>query len=425
MKIDLTDLSPVRKRMSVEVDVEDVERETRVVLQSYRKKARIPGFRPGKAPMSVVRSHFTKELEEDVRERVVSSSFLKATREKGLEPIGDPALEDVLHEQGQPLTFNTVFEVLPEIEPKGYDDVSVTQAAVKVEDEEIDKALEELRQARVQLVAEQDREAEKGDVVYADVVGTPEEGESIRSERLPIEIGAENNLDQFNEKLSGTRVGDTVEFSVDYPKDYGSENLAGKRVDYRLQVQEVKRPVLPDLDDEFAKDLGDFEDLAALRGKVREDLEHRKKHEVEAATRQAVLDKVLIENPVVLPEVLVQEEIRRRLESFVRNLAMQGVNPEKAEIDWERLRKEQEEPARKSVHARLLLDAVAKVQEIQVEPKEIDERIREDAKRMGQSAEKLRASLEKHSAREALVAQLLREKSLDYLTTVANIQYAD
>ena len=149
MKIDLTDLSPVRKRMSVEVDVEDVERETRAVLQGYRKKARIPGFRPGKAPLSVVRSHFTKELEEEVRERVLSSSFLEATREKGLEPIGDPALEDVSHEEGQPLTFNTVFEVLPEIEPKGYDDVSVTQAAAKVEDEEVEKSLEELRQARV------------------------------------------------------------------------------------------------------------------------------------------------------------------------------------------------------------------------------------------------------------------------------------
>jgi len=425
MKIDLTDLSPVRKRMSVEVDAEDVERETRVVLQSYRKKARIPGFRPGKAPMSVVRSHFTKELEEDVRERVLSSSFLKATREKGLEPIGDPSLEDVSHEEGQPLTFNTVFEVLPEIEPKGCNDVSVTQAAVKIEDEDVEKALEELRQARVQLVAEEDREAVQGDVVYVDVEGTPDTGEAFQRERMPIEIGAENNLAQFNEKLTGARAGATVEFPVDYPEDYGSENLAGKRVEYRLQVREVKRPVLPDLDDEFAKDLGEFEDLVALRSKVREDLEHRKKHEVEAATRQAVLDKVLIENPVVLPEVLVQDEVRRRLESFVRNMAMQGVNPEKAEIDWESLRKEQDGPARKAVHARLLLDAVAKVQEIHVEPKEIEERIREDAKRIGQSVEKLRESLEKHSAREALTAQLLREKSLDYLATVANIQYAD
>jgi trigger factor len=425
MKIDLTDLSPVRKRMSVEVAVEDVERETESVLRGYRQKARIPGFRPGKAPLSVVRSHYAKEVREDVRDRIVSTSFHEAAREKGLEPLGDPALEDLSFEEGQPLTFKTVFEVLPKFELKGYRDVEVTRPPVRLTDEEVGASLEDLRKARVQLVAEEGREAVKGDVVYVDVEGVPVGGEPMQRERMPIEVGAEQNLDAFNEHLLGARAGAELEFSVDYPGDYGAQNLAGKRVDYRLSVKEVKRPELPDLDDEFAKDLGDFADLAALEARVREDLSERKKAEAEAATRQAVLEKVLIENPIVLPEVLVNEEIRRRLEGFVRNLIAQGVEPDKAKIDWNELRKQQEEPARKSVHARLILDEVGRVEKIEVEEKEIDARIREDAARLGAKPERLRAEMKKHSGREALVAQLVREKSLDYLTSVANIQYTE
>ena len=425
MKIDLTDVSPVKKQMSVEVTTEDVKRETDSVLRGYRAKARIPGFRPGKAPMSVIRARFAKELEEDVRERVVTASFFKAAREKGLEPLGDPALEDVSHEDGQPLTFKTTFEILPQIELTDYKDIEVTQRVEVVTDEELEKALEELRRSRVQLVAEEGREAAQGDVVYISVEGLPSEGEPFTRERMPIEIGAENNIKQFNEKLLGTQVGSKVEFGVEYPKSYGAEDLAGKRVEYRLEVHEVKKQVLPELDDEFAKDLGEFDDLAGLKSKLREDLEGRKRHEAEMATRQSVLDKVLIKNVVILPDVLVAQELRQRLEDFARSLIMRGVDPKTAEIDWDDVRKQHDEPARKSVHARLVLDALATAEGITVNDSDVDARILADAKRLGEPAEKLRAQLKKHSGKEVLMAQMVREKSLDYLTSTANIHYAD
>lgn len=425
MKIDLNDVSPVKKEMSVEVAPEDVERETASVLASYRAKTHIRGFRPGKAPMSLIRARYAKELEQDVRERVVSSSFLRAAREKGLEPLGHPSLEEVRHEAGQPLSFRTTFEVLPRLEPTGYKAVEVKSRPTTVTDDEVAQALEELRRSRVRLVAEEGRQAENGDVVFADVEGVPEGGAPFRRERLPIEIGAEGNIKQFNEKLLGARPGDALEFPVEYPQSYGAEHLAGKRVAYRLRVHEVKKPVLPALDDEFAKDLGDLPDLAALRARVRTDLEARKKVEAQLAARQAVLDRVLTQNPVVLPEVLVEGEIRRRLEEFARRLILGGVDPEQAKIDWEALRKEQELPARKSVHARILLDAVAAAERIQVGVDEIDARIRDDAQRLGEQPNKLRARLEEHEGMEALTAQMVREKALDYLTAVANIQYAD
>jgi trigger factor len=425
MKIDLTDISPVRKRMSVEVAVEEVRRETESILKGYRRKARIPGFRQGKAPLSVVRAHFAEELKEDLRDRIVSASFHEAAREKGLEPLGNPALEDISYEDGKPLVFKTVFEVLPDIRLKDYKEVVVTRPVAKVTDDEVGAAMEEIRRSRVQLVTKEDREAVAGDVVYVDVEGASAEREPIRRERMPIEVGAEQNIDEFNKKLLGAHAGAVLEFPVSYPDSYGAKDLAGKRVDYRLTVREVKQPILPDLDDEFAKDLGDFDDLASLEAKVRTDLDERKRHEAERATREAVLNRVLADNPVVLPDVLVEQEIRRRLEDFVRNLIMQGVEPDKAKIDWEQLRKQQDEPARKSVHARLILDEVAKAENIDVDENEIEARIREDAERLGESPEKLRVQMQKHEGKEALRTQLVREKSLDYLTSVANIQYAD
>jgi trigger factor len=451
MKIDLTDLSPVKKTMTIEVDPGDVAQEAERTLDGYRRKARIPGFRPGKAPKSVIKNRFAKELEEDTRERILSRYFHEAVQEKGLTPIGNPQVEDLKHEGDGPFSFKTTFEVLPQIEPQGYKGVELQRAKPTVEDADVDKALEEIRESRVQHVVEEGREAGQGDVVIADVSGEPVESdepaakgdeadgddaegseagdspavEPFQRERVPIEIGAQNNLPAFNEHLTGLKAGAEVEFPVEYPADYGSEALRGKKMHFKLKVHEVKRRELPELDDEFAKDLGDFDDLAALRAKIREDLQGRKDHEEKQATRQAVLDKVLIANPVVLPDVLVENEIRRRLEDMVRSMMMQGMDPEKAALDWEDLRKRQEEHAKKMVHAKLILDAIAGIEDIEVSQREMDETLRGEAQRTGEEYDKLRERVRQHDGMKGLMDQLLREKSLDYLTSVANIQYSE
>jgi len=422
MKVDLTDLSPVKKSMSVVVDAEEVAKETATVLQGYAEKANIPGFRRGKVPKSIIRARFAKEVEEDVRERVVTRFFREAARERELNPLGSPTLDEVEHEDGQPLTFKTTFEILPEIELKDYKGVEARRPTDTVSDDEVDKALDEIRQARVKLVTEEGRKAGTGDVIVADVAGTPEGGEPFTRERMLIEVGSAENLPAFNEGLDGAGAGDELEFSVDYPGEYQAEHIAGKTVRYRLSIHEVKRRELPELDDEFAKDLGEFESLEQLRAQVREDLQHRKRHAAEGAVRQQILDKVLLENAIVLPEILVEEEIRQRLEEIVRRMYTQGIDPEKADFDWKELRKQQEPGAQKSVHARLVLDVVAKAESISVEQSEIDERIRRDAQAIGEAPEKLRATLKKQGRMEVLKNQLLREKSLDLLTSVANIQ---
>jgi trigger factor len=422
MKIEIEDVNAVKKSMTVEVDADEVDRETRKVVQDYARKARIPGFRPGKAPQSLIRSKFGSEIDDDVKEGVVRRSFHEAIHEKGFKPLGEPNVEEVTYEEGQPLRFKTTFEILPEFEVKNYKEIEVRKPGTTVTDEDVTKALEELRESRASLVVEEGRESVTGDFLVMDVEGTPEEGETFNREQMLIEVGATDNLPAFNEKLLGVTAGQELEFPVEYPKEYGAKELAGKMVRYRVEVQEVKRRVLPDLDDEFAKDLGEFDDLAALKANIEEKIRESKEGEAKAKVRQSILDKALIENPVVLPDVLVEAEIRHRMEDLVRELMMRGMEPEKMELDWADLRKRQEEPARKGVHARLLLDKVALAESLEVTDEELDDRIRRDAKAIGESYEKAKKNLRERGGLEVVRSQLLREKSLDLMTSVANIQ---
>jgi len=422
MKIEITDQDPVKRQMAVEVDAETVAAETEKVMRGYAAKASIPGFRPGKAPLSVVRARFAKEVREEVRDRLVSRSFHEAAAEKGLEPLGEPILEEVSLEEGRPLRYKTRFEVMPEIEVKNHKGVEVRRPAQTVTDAEVAKALEDLRDSQARLEVEEGHEAGTGDVLIADVKGRPEGGEPFERERMFIEIGATDNLPAFNEKLEGAAAGAELSFSTTYPKEHPNPDLAGKEVSYEILVHEVKRRVTPELTDDFAKDLGDFGSLDDLRARIREDLEQRKKHEAERAVRQGILDKVLLENPIVLPDTLVDSEVRYRLEEIVRRMMMQGMDPEKVQLDWKQLRNQQEEPARKAVHARLILDALAKAEALEVSEEEVERRLVRDAEALGQKTEKFRAELQKQGGIEVMKTQLLREKSLDLLTSVANIR---
>ena len=421
MKIELQDLSPVRKTLAIEADAEEVEQETEAVLRTYARRAKVPGFRPGKVPLALLRTRYAHEIREDVRERLLSKLYTAATAQKGLKPLGEPHLDELSHEENQPFRFRTTFEVQPEFTVKEYRGIEVREPAAAVTDAEVEQALEDLRKSQVRLVTEEGRAASTGDVVVADVDGVPEGGEPFRRERVLIEVGASSNLPAFNEGILGAVTGSTPEFSVSYPKDYDAKHLAGRTVRYHMVVHEVKRTEYPSLDDEFAKDLGDFENLAAVREKIRTDLERRKRAEAVAAVREGVLDKVLLANPIPLPEVLVQEETQHRLEDVVRAMIVQGLDPRQMEIDWKQLRERQEEPARKAVHARLLLDSVAGTESIVVEPQEIEDRIRKEAKRIGQDPRELRKGLSKGGGLEALKNQMVREKTLDFLTSIANI----
>jgi trigger factor len=422
MKIEVKEVSPVRRNMAVEAAEDEVAREKDEILKRYARQVRIPGFRPGRAPLAVVRARFSREVDDDLKERLVARLYAEAIKERGLQPLGDPVLGEVVFKSGEPFRFETSFEVAPEFTPRDYRGIEVRRPPTQVDDGDVERTLQELREAHTRFVTEDGRKAATGDVIVADVEGTPEGGESFRRERAVIEVGGPGNPPAFNAGLEGAASGSELQFSVSYPQGHETEELAARTVAYRLQVHEVKRRVLPELDDEFAKDLGEFADLEALKQRIRGDLTERKRAEGQRALRQSVLDKVLLGNPIPLPVGLVEQETLHRLEDIARAMVHQGVEPRTAEIDWSALRQKQEASARKAVHARLVLDAVARAESLDVEPGEVDARLASEARRMGETNTKLRARLEKQGGLEALKTQLVREKSLDFLVSVANIQ---
>lgn len=421
MKVEVQNHNDVKKTLTVEVGPDVVEQEMNEVVRYVGKQAQVPGFRKGKVPEKVVRSRFNEQIREDVRERLLGKLFRDAATEQGYQPIGDPKLDELTFEPGEPFRFVTTFEVMPKFEVKNYKEVEVEQSEVIVDDAELEKVLGELRDSRAKLLTV-DEPGITGDFLIADLHGEPEEGEAFDQEKAFVEIGSDQHLPEFNKRLEGGKAGDKLVFSVTFPDEYETEALRGKAIDYRLAVHEVKRKELPELDDEFAKDLGDFDTLEALRERIRTDLMQRKLQEREADMRQKIMDQVLLQNPIVLPEILVEEEIRLRLEDAVRRMIAQGVDPQKEEIDWEKFRQGAEAPARKTVHARIILEAIAGLEKLEVPRKELDERIRQEAARMGEDVDKVRARLNEGHRMEALTDQLLREKSLDLLVSVANIQ---
>ncbi len=421
MKIEIKDISPVKKSLLIEADLDEVREETEDVVRRFARQAKIPGFRSGKVPLSLVKTRYSKEIREDVRDRLMARLHTEATAEKSLSPIADPLLEEVSFEEGQPLRFRTTFEVRPEFTPTNYRGIEVREASASLAADEVDRTLEEIRKSQVKLVTEDGRPATTGDIVVADVEGTPETGDPVRRERVHIEVGATANLPAFNDGLLGATAGEVREFLVSYPREYEAKHLAGQNVRYRITVHEVKRSELPELDDELAKDLGEFENLAALRARIRADLEERKRHEVRQMLRQSLLDKLLLENPIPLPDTLVEDEVHHRLEDVIRSLMTQGIDPRKIELDWKDLRERQVEPARKAVHARLVLDAIASREGITADAREIDDRIRLESERSGIEPAAMKKRLAAAGGLEALQNQMVREKSLDFLSSVANI----
>jgi trigger factor len=425
MKIELTELSPVKKSMTIKADADVVEEEFRKVTGTYASRANIPGFRKGKAPAKVIRARFGEEIRNDVRDHLIARLYDAALKEHGMSPLGEPTLDEVEFEEDKPLRFKTTFEIAPRFEVKGYREIEATRPRAEVEDGDVNRTVEELRQAHARYISEDGRAASTGDILVADVEGTPGEGEPFQREKVTIEVGATDNLPTFNQELEGAKAGQELRFTVEYPGEFHGKELAGKSVAYKLDVHEVKRREIPDLDDEFAKDLGDFDDLDALQSRIREDLLRRKESEAESEVRRTIIDRVLLENPIPLPDVLVEAEVRSRMEDLVRSMMRQGLNPETMELDWKEIREKQVEPARKSVHARLVLDEIAKAEAMEIDSKEINDKIRTEAERVGDTVENLRSAIVKGGGMEGLKNQLLREKTLDFVVSVANIQEGD
>lgn len=421
MKTEFVDVSDTRKQLLVEIPSAVVDAEIDRVARDYGKAARIPGFRPGKVPAKVVRSRFRDQILHDVAHDLIPRAVDDALRERGVEPVDTPDIKNVLVEEGQPLKFTADFETVPAFDPGDYGSLRLTRPAVTVEDSAVDQTLDRLRQRAARYEPVEGRAVEAGDTVVIDLVRESPDEAPDRHENVSIEIGASANPPGFDDQLIGMSLGEEKRFPVDYPADYTVKEMAGTTVHYTVTVKALKTRVVPALDDEFAKDLGDFETLEALRARVREDLQRDAERNAERELRNDLLRQLATRVTFEIPEALLDREVERRTEEFVRRLYEQGVDPRQANIDWQGFRDHQRDPAREAVASAIVLDEVARREQIGVEPAELDAEIERYAAGTGRTPEAVRARLEKEGGISRLYMGLRREKAVDLVRSRATI----
>jgi trigger factor len=437
MKTEFIDVSDTQKHLVVEIDSTVVDAEIDKVSRDYSKAARIPGFRPGKVPTKVVRQRFRDQILHDVAHGLIPRAVDEALRERGVEPVDTPDIKDVVVEEGQPLKFTASFETVPPIEPGDYASLTVHRKAARVEDDAVDQALSQLRERGARYEPVEGRPVEMGDSVLMDLVRTavkkteepliiipgqdrPQpETETDKHDNVTVDIGAPANPPGFDDALLGVNAGDEKSFDVTYPDDYTIKELAGTRVRYDASIKAIRKRVVPELDDEFAKDLGEFDSLAALRTRVRADLEHEAGHEAERQVRAELLKQLSTRVQFDVPASLLNREIDRRVEEFVRRLMEQQIDPMQTNINWEEFRERQREGAAEAVRSALVLDEVARRENVAPSEAEIEAEVSRYAERTGRTAAAVRARLEKEGGLGRLYTGLRREKAVAFLLSRA------
>jgi trigger factor len=438
MKTEFTDVSETRKHLSFEIPHEVLEAEIERVARRYTRTARVPGFRPGKVPSGVVRQRYKDQILYDVAHDLIPRVVGDALKERGLQPVATPDIRDVVLEEGQPLTFVADFETLPPIDPGEYTGVTVRKPAAVLEVGAVDRALEHLQQRAARWHAVEDRPAASGDTLLLDLTRTrrgrtialpgeaeppaahPDDDKPETLTNVSIELGNSANPPGFDEHLTGASTGDARSFTTHYPADYGVAELAGATVDYAATVKGIRRKELLPLDDEFAKEVSDLDTLEGLRQRIKEDLQREAERDAEHSVRHDLI-KELSSRVKTAPEVLVEHEIERRLEEFVRRLMEQGIDPQQAQIDWQEFRDRQREAASETVRSTLLLDEIARRESIEATDDDVSAEIAKFAERSGRTPTAVRATLEKDDALDRIRAGIRREKTLGWLVEKANV----
>jgi trigger factor len=427
MKSEIVDVNETRRDLTIEVPTEVVEAAIGQAAVKLGRQARIPGFRPGKVPTTVIKQRFKPQIMQDVAEVLISKAVGDALSEKGVEPLTTPDIQDLVLEEGKPLTFKASFDVVPAFDPGDLATLEATEPSRAIEDTVVDQSLERLRErnARFEAVEGGNVEADHTVVVGLERQGTDKEGkvgDLDKHDQVNIELGAASNPPGFDEHVIGMTPGTSKSFTISYPDDHAIPELAGGKVDYTVNLKEIKKRVVPVLDDEFAKDLGEFASLEQLRARVREDLEHEAMHAAERQLRQDLLKQLAARVPFAVPEALVEREIDRRLEDFARRLSEQRINPREANIDWNAFREGQRAPATEAVASAIALDEIAKRDQIAVSDEDIEAELQRYAEQTGHNVASIRARLQKDGELGRLAAGLRREKAITHVLSKASIK---
>jgi trigger factor len=411
------------REVEIEIPAEEVTRNFRAVTKRYQKMARIPGFRSGKVPESLIRGRFAEQIRQDVMEAVLPGHFRTAIEKQQLKPISQPQVTGIELDEGKPLRFKAAFEVVPDFSIDGYQNVKVEKPGTDLTDAEVDAELARIRDSRSTMEpVTEERSLADGDFAQISFTGSlqPAEADSeaqtpaqqpISGQDVMVEVGGPNTLDSFNAALRGASAGQQLKFEVSYPEDFGERQLAGKRVAYDLEVKGIKKKIEPELNDDFARELGDYQSLGDFTQKLREHLAIDKRRRVEGETTNRLLDALVNRFEFPVPESLVQQQIDTRLDRGLRALASQGMRTEDMRnLDFDRLRAAQRASATAEVKGSILLDRIADAENVRLPEEEVESELQAISLQMHEPVDTLRTRLTEDGSLARIRERLRREK---------------
>lgn len=408
------------RELVLDIPAEEVSKAFRTVTRNYQKYARIPGFRAGKVPETVVKRRFATEIRKEVIDGLLPERFNSAVSDMGVTPVGQPQVTELTVDEGQPLHVKAVFEFVPAFSIEGYKDVTVPKPSVEITEEEFQQEMAQIRESRATVEpVEEDRALVDGDWAQISYTGNVEgeaEAEPISGEDTLVEIGGKDTVEAFSTALRGAKAGQKLNVSATYPAEYPEAKLAGKTVNYDIEVKAIKKRTVPELNDEFAKELGEYESLADLENRVREHLANRKRRSVEGETKDKLFQALIERFPFPVPESLVQEQIDARLDRGLRALAAQGMQTEQMrKLDFGRIREAQRDGAVAEVKSSLLLAKISQEENVEVTDEEIERELQIAAIQTREPVETLRSRLTEDGGLARIREQLKREKTADLL----------
>ncbi len=404
-----------KRSVEIEIPLDEVEKAKSEVTETIRGKARLPGFRPGKAPLPIIQTRFASKIRTEVIEKLLPQAFQARAQKDNLKVVGKPDISGLTFEADQPIKFKVEFEVAPEFEIGEYRGLPVQYVEPAVTDQEVDERLESMRDTKADYVNVDPRPIEKGDFVLVRLKSISGLAEPIEQDNIQIEIGAEESIPEFSENLAGMPPDETKEFDVNYPANYNQENLAGKTVRFEITPKIIRRKEKPVLDDEFAKDLGDYQHLEELKAAVRKSIAHEKQFAAQQTAKETLIDKLVEANAFPIPEAYVDRQIEIQVGNQLRELAGTGVDPKSIQVDWKKVRENQRDQAVRNVKAALLLDKVAEREGIHATRDEVDREVQTFAKREREPVAVVRAKLEKEGSLARIADHIRTQKTLQFL----------
>ena len=428
MKSEVETIDTVRKKIRVTIPEDRVKQEFDTAYRNVAKKVKIKGFRPGKAPRSVVSSYYKDQISQEVIIRLIQDSLPKITTEEGMIVVSEPSIDNSPLEEGKEFTYTATFEVKPVIEVKEYQGLEAISDKLEITPEKAEERLKAIQESHASLKSIEGEEAIK-EGIFAVIdfqgfsEGKPLEGGKIVGHLLEVRTGS--FIPGFCEQLVGMKKGEGREFVLDFPSDYERSEFAGKKVTFQVKVNDLKEKIIPLLDDDFAKDLGEFNNLEDLKKKVMDTLEAEEKERIKNQLQNDLISSLIERNLFDLPPSLITREIAYMIAETERDLSFQGLSLEKLRISPDELREKYREKAERRVRASLLLEAISKQEGITVQEDDIEERLKLIADRTHQEVEKIKAYYQREERTESLTTQLLEEKALDFLAEKAKIKMRD